>query len=397
MWLRHKKARQPFEAICVIACSTIAEGSGRMVSSTPIRISPPAMPNRPDKNAVATISRPRAAIISAVLRISENISALLVLLSQTELSWPGISFPEAGGGMRRLLFLNGIKAFEAAARSGSFAGAGGELNVSAAAVSRMVHLLEQRLGVALFERKANRLAMTAAGRAYQSGLTPIFDALASLTAQVTAPSGVRVLTIGVGHTFAMRWLIPRLSEFRSEEPDIEVRFTTGGAEVAFGEDWSCGIKLGSGDWPGLVAEPSFAGDLTPVCVPRLASGLKRPADLKGPSLIRVTHSPEDWPIWLKAANLARINARGPEFQFYGQALQAAADGLGIAMGIRPYIDDDLAAGRLVAPFALSVPKGMRWYLVYRSFRTEQRDFAAFRRWIMRAAAEPARPRKAPRG
>ncbi|MCJ9736125.1 LysR substrate-binding domain-containing protein, partial [Bradyrhizobium sp. PRIMUS42] len=80
--------------------------------------------------------------------------------------------------------------------------------------------------------------------------------------------------------------------------------------------------------------------------------------------------------------------------FYGQALQAAADGLGIAMGIRPYIDDDLAAGRLVAPFDLSVPKGMRWYLLYRSFQTEQRDFAAFRRWIMRAAAEPtARPVK----
>ena len=105
--------------------------------------------------------------------------------------------------MRRLLFLNGIKAFEAAARSGSFAGAGAELNVSAAAISRMVHLLEQRLGIALFERKANRLAMTPAGRAYQNGLTPIFDALASLTAQVTAPAGVRILTIGVGPTFAM--------------------------------------------------------------------------------------------------------------------------------------------------------------------------------------------------
>ena len=99
--------------------------------------------------------------------------------------------------MRRLLFLNGIKAFEAAARGSSFAAAGHELNVSAAAISRMVHLLEDRLGVALFERKANRLTLTAAGRAYQSGLTPIFDALASLTAQVTAPASVRVLTIGV--------------------------------------------------------------------------------------------------------------------------------------------------------------------------------------------------------
>ena len=91
----------------------------------------------------------------------------------------------------------------------------------------------------------------------------------------------------------------------------------------------------------------------------------------------------------KAAGLPRLHARGPEFQYYGQALQAAADGLGIAMGIRPYIDDDLAAGRLAAPFALSVPKGMRWYLVYRNFQTEQRDLAAFRRWIMRAAAGPA--------
>jgi LysR family glycine cleavage system transcriptional activator len=295
--------------------------------------------------------------------------------------------------MRRLLFLNGIKAFEAAARSGSFAAAGLELNVSPAAVSRMVHLLEQRLGVALFERKANRLVMTAAGRAYQSGLTPIFDALASLTAQVTTPSSVRVLTVGVGPTFAMKWLIPRLTDFQKEEPEIDVRITTGGAAAPFGEDWSCGIKLGDGEWPGLIAEPLFAADLLPVCAPRLAAQLKRPGDLRGPSLLRVAHASEDWPLWLKAAGVARVVARGPLFQFYVQALQAAVDGLGVAMGIRPYIDDDLAAGRLVAPFALSVPKGMRWYLVYRSFQTDQRDFAAFRRWIVHAAAGPSASRR----
>jgi LysR family glycine cleavage system transcriptional activator len=197
------------------------------------------------------------------------------------------------------------------------------------------------------------------------------------------------LTLGVGPTFAMRWLIPRLADFRKAEPDIDVRITTGGAAAPFGEDWSCGIKLGDGEWPGFAAEPLFAADLLPVCAPRLAAQLKRPGDLKGPSLLRVGHSPNDWPLWLKASGVARVTARGQEFQFYGQALQAAVDGLGVAMGIRPYIDDDLAAGRLVAPFALSVPKGMRWYLVYRSFQTEQRDFAAFRRWIIRAAAGPA--------
>src|SRR5277367_813039 len=213
-------------------------------------------------------------------------------------------------GVRRLLFLNGIKAFEAAARGGSFAAAGLELNVSPAAISRMVHLLEERLGVTLFERKANRLAMTPAGRAYQSGLTPIFDALASLTAQVTAPSSVRALTIGVGPTFAMRWLIPRLAHFRKKEPDIDVRITTGGAAAPFGDDWSCGIKLGDGEWPGLVAEPLFAADLLPVCAPRLAAGLKHAVDLRGPSLLRVAHAAEDWPLWLKAAGVTRISARG---------------------------------------------------------------------------------------
>jgi LysR family glycine cleavage system transcriptional activator len=182
--------------------------------------------------------------------------------------------------LRRLLFLNGIKAFEAAARGGSFAAAGSELNVSPAAISRMVHLLEERLGVALFERKANRLQLTAAGRAYQTGLTPIFDALASLTAQVTAPGALRVLTIGVGPTFAMRWLIPRLADFQKQEPAIEVRITTGGMAAPFGDDWSCGVKLGDGDWPGLIAEPLFAADLLPVCAPKFANALKRPADLK---------------------------------------------------------------------------------------------------------------------
>jgi LysR family glycine cleavage system transcriptional activator len=231
--------------------------------------------------------------------------------------------------------------------------------------------------------------MTAAGRAYQNGLTPIFDALASLTAQVTAAASIRVLTIGVGPTFAMKWLIPRLADFRKDEPGIDVRITTGGAAAPFGEDWSCGIKLGDGDWPGLVAEPLFAADLLPVCAPRLAALLKRPGDLRGPNLLRVAHAADDWPRWLTRAGVGRLAARGPEFQFYGQALQAAADGLGVAMGIRPYIDDDLAAGRLIAPFDLSVPMGMRWYLVYRGFRSEQRDFAAFRRWIMRAAAGPA--------
>jgi LysR family glycine cleavage system transcriptional activator len=287
--------------------------------------------------------------------------------------------------LRKLPFLNGIKAFEAAARSGSFAAAAQELNVTPAAISRMVRLLEDRIAVPLFQRKPNGLLLTPAGRAYQAGLTPIFDALANLTAQVTALVNPRVLTVGVGPTFAIRWLIPRLASFHKLEPDVDVRITTGGVAAPFADDWTCGIKLGNGVWPQLAAEPLFAADLVPVCAPALAAALKKPADLKNATLLRVAHALDDWPRWLKAAGVERAPLSGPQFEYYGLAQQAAADGVGIAMGIRPYIDDDLAAGRLVTPFALTVPKGQSWYLVYKAARQEEPAFAAFRDWLMRTA------------
>jgi LysR family transcriptional regulator, glycine cleavage system transcriptional activator len=289
------------------------------------------------------------------------------------------------GAMRKLPFLNGIRAFEAAARAESFAKAAGELNVTPAAISRMVQLLEQRLGVPLFERKANRLVLTAGGRVYQAGLTQIFDQLANLTAQVTAMAGSRVLTVGVGPTFATRWLIPRLADFQKDAPDIEVRFATGGATVPYNDDWTCGIRLGTGDWPEFRSEKLLPADFTPVCAPALAKKLKSPEDLRGVTLLRVAHAADEWPQWFKAIGVSKLRASGPEFEYYGQALQAATDGVGVAIGISPYVDDDVKAGRLVAPFALSVSKGEHWYLIWRDSRKDETAFRAFRSWIVGAA------------
>ena len=286
--------------------------------------------------------------------------------------------------MRKLPYLNGTRAFEASARTGSFAKAADELNVTPAAISRMVHLLEDRLGVVLFERKANRLAPTPAGQMYQAGLTQIFDSMAYLTAQVMEMGTSGALTVGVGPTFAIRWLIPRLADFQKKEPDIDVHFVTGGEAAPFSDTWTCGIKLGDGNWPGLVAERMFAADLVPICSPLLAKRLKKPEDIRGHKLLRVAHSPDDWPMWFKATGVEKMPAKGPEFDYYGQAMQAAADGVGIALGIRPYIDEDLRTGRLVTPFALSVPIG-HWYLVYRPFRKDDQGFDAFRKWIMRVS------------
>ena len=288
--------------------------------------------------------------------------------------------------VRRLPSLNGVRAFEAAGRHESFAQAADELGVSPAAVSRMVRLLEDRLGVELFVRGPNALSLTPAGRLYRDGLTPLLDSLVSLTDRVTAASGPRVLTVGVGPTFAIRWLIPRLADFRAAEPGIEVRLTTGGAAAPFGADWSCGIALGDGTWPGLVAEPLIEADLTPVCAPGLAGELRQVEDLSGDRMLHVAHAPEDWPRWFAATGRQRPSGVGLTVEFYGQALQAAADGAGVAMGIRPYIDDDLAAGRLIAPFDVSVPKGRAWYLIYREYRASEPAFVAFRRWIAAAVA-----------
>jgi LysR family glycine cleavage system transcriptional activator len=287
--------------------------------------------------------------------------------------------------MRRLPYLNGIRAFEASARLGSFAGAAAELNVTPAAISRMVRLLEERVGVVLFERGANRLTLTAQGRAYQVGLTPILDALAYLTEQVKSHSGHQVLTVGVGPTFAVRWLIPRLAALSEVAPDLEVRITTGGAAAAFSDDWTCGIRLGKGNWPGLIAERLFSADLVPVCTPSLAQHLSTPASLKRAVLLRVAHAGEDWPLWLEAAGHKDIVATGPIFEYYDHALKAASDGLGVALGIRPYIDDDLKDGRLVAPFTLTVPKGSEWYLIFKELRRGDPALTTFRRWIGQAA------------
>lgn len=284
--------------------------------------------------------------------------------------------------MRRLPSLNGLRAFEAAARLGSFAAAGGELSVTQAAVSRMVRVLETRLGFALFERRANRLALTWQGKSLLPGLTAAFDAIATLAAQVGALSALPALTVGVGPSFAMRWLIPRLADFQARYPDIEVRIATGGAINPIRDDWTCGILLGDGRWPGYEVEELFSSDLFPVCAPRIAARLAQPGDLRTQTLLQVEHATEDWPLWLRAAGLKlRPEKRSPRFDNYALALQAAVDGVGVAIGLRPYVADDLAAGRLVAPFKLTVPKGKAWYLIWPPARRDDPALAAFRAWL----------------
>src|ERR1700726_636444 len=190
---------------------------------------------------------------------------------------------------RRLPSLNGLRAFEAAGRHGSFTAAAQELNVTQSAVSRMVRLLEGRLGFALFRRHANALEFTVQGQALLSGLTDSFDSIARLTDQVAAMRAGPVLTVGVGPTLAVSWLIPRLTSFYRSHPDVEVRMATGGATRPVRDDWTCTIRRDTAGWPGYVAENLFPSTVMPVCTPEIASSLCSPGDLRSATLIRVSN------------------------------------------------------------------------------------------------------------
>ena len=284
---------------------------------------------------------------------------------------------------RQLPSLNGLRAFEAAGRNGSFKGAAQELNVTQAAVSHMVRVLESRLGYALFRRKPNRLELTARGQALLVGLSEAFDAIARLSDRVAAMRAGPVLTIGVGPTLAVSWLIPRLSSFYRKHPDIEVRMATGGATRAVQDDWTCTIRRDCAAWRGYVAETLFPSTLLPICTPAIASGLRLPRDLQDTTLIRVSHMSDDWPCWFAAANLREpVRAAGEVvFESNALAMQAALDGVGIALAQLPYVSNALAAGRLVAPFPVIARKQESWFFEYRPSRLDDPALRAFRDWL----------------
>ena len=284
---------------------------------------------------------------------------------------------------RRIAFFNGLRAFEAAARCGSFTAAAKELNVTQAAISQQVRLLEERLGFALFKRHANGLELTDQARAFQPGLTDAFDSIERLTEQVAAMRAGPVLTVGVAPAFALHWLIPRLVQFNRKHADVEVRMATGGARVPLRDDWTCSVRRGEGHWPGYLAEELFPVPLVPVCTPGIAKRLRRPTDLRNATLIVVAHLRAQWAWWFEAAGLsAPIQPAGEVvFESSAMAIKAVLDGVGVAVAQLPYVSDELASGRLVSPFPIVRQRFESWYLAYRPIRQNDPALMLFRDWL----------------
>lgn len=283
--------------------------------------------------------------------------------------------------------LPGLRAFEAVARLLSFRKAAEELSVTTSAVSHQVRKLEDALDVCLLDRNPGGVSLTPAGKRLLPEVQAALDRLALAVADLRRRAPDTPLTISLLPTFAVRWLIPRLADFRLKHPGIEVRVDACMEIVDLaGSDVDIAIRYGRGGWPGLHCEPLIAETLIAVCSPALlnASGpLKKPSDLLHQVLLHNSAHPEDWDLWMTAASVRGCDlSRGPSFGYSELLLRAAAEGLGVAVARRHLVQAELHSGSLVAPFDITHDTGICYWLVCQSQALSDRRVADFREWLL---------------
>jgi LysR family glycine cleavage system transcriptional activator len=298
----------------------------------------------------------------------------------------------------RLPSLNGLRAFEAAARHLSFTQAAAELNVTQTAISHQIKRLEEELGVRLFIRQNRALALTPQAKEYLPGIRAAFNDLRLATDRLLRRDDDHVLTVSTLASLAAKWLLPRLTAFQESHPGIDVRITTSTALVDFrtgGVD--AAIRYGRGQWPGLRADWLMADQLFPVCSPALLAGkkpLRKPEDLAEHVLLHSSAgNDDDWRLWLTAAGVSLEILKQPVLQFdmIFMTVQAAIDGLGVAVGRTAFVESDLAAGRLVAPFDVTLPIDVGFYLVCPEQSADTPKISAFREWLLATAKRDTQP------
>lgn len=291
----------------------------------------------------------------------------------------------------RLPSLNGLRAFEAAARHLSFTSAALELNVTQTAISHQIRRLEEELGIRLFVRQSRALALTPQAAEYLPGIRAAFQDLRIATDRLLRNGNDRVLTVSTITSFAAKWLLPRLSAFQDKHPEIDVRITTSMDLVDFRRgDVDAAIRYGRGRWPGIKADWLMADQLFPVCSPALLEGehgLKRPADIARFTLLHNSSNGDDWRLWLAAAGLPADLAKNPglTFDLAFMTLQAAIDGQGIAIGHTSFVQDDIVKGRLVAPFDVTLPAEAGYYFITPDDKKATPKIEAFRAWLIATA------------
>lgn len=300
----------------------------------------------------------------------------------------------------RLPPLDLLASFEAAARHLSFTLAASERFVTQSAISRQIRLLEDDLGVSLFERRHRSLALTGDGQRLFATCSSALEAIRTTVTTLRAPQRREVLALTTTPGVASLWLIPRLPLFTSDHPGIDVRIDAGlEARDLRNEGFDLAIRYVAVE--GATGQPLFGESLLPVCSPALLKRgppLQLPADLARHNLIQLQSPPTagmpvEWQPWLQAMGVAELEPLSTlTFNGYGEAIAAAIAGQGIALGRRPLIDSLLRSRKLVAPFKQTLVSPRGYVLLVAPGSQQRPAVQALVSWLLAQAAEPVPPR-----
>jgi LysR family glycine cleavage system transcriptional activator len=298
---------------------------------------------------------------------------------------------------RRLPPLNGVKAFEAAARSESFTRAAEELSVTQGAISHQVKALETTLGLKLFHRERQRLMLTEAGRDYLAVIRDALDQIAAGTERLLQRQQSGVLTVSTSPDFAAKWLVNRLGRFAEKHPGLDLRVSATTHYVDFArDDVDVAIRHGDGNWPGLDVQRLYSERLFPVCSPKLLSGrnrIRKATDLLKFPLLRLEDA-KNWTRLFEAAGVKAAVGPGPVLNRASMLIDAAIDGQGIALARTALAAWDLVNGRLVRPIEVSLRMANTYWFVSPKAVSNVPKVAAFRNWVFAETNEDARRLKA---
>ncbi len=289
--------------------------------------------------------------------------------------------------MRKFPPFAALRSFEAAARRNSFKLAAEDVCLSPSAVSHQVRSLEEYLGVQLFYREKGKPNLTSVGAIYLEKIDDIFDRLENATKEVKDRGKRPSITLQLLHSLASCWLLALLPELKIRHPDLDIKLLSSTNVVEFSAgDFDAAIRYGDGNWPGLCSDFLVEDEQFLVCSPEIAKSLPKHENLEqlsSQTLIRSSLEPDEWNNWFEAAGINPISGTNwIELDTRSLVLEAAASGLGIAIGRLPFVTSYLNSGRLIEPYNVRRKTGKGYYLVYPEYHAKFETVLNLREWLL---------------
>lgn len=282
--------------------------------------------------------------------------------------------------------LNPLRAFAVASHHRTFTAAAEYMGISQVAISRQIAILEDYLGIKLFDRGARSVKLTEMGRSFGYEIAPLFDSLEHATSRVLSDQRERAISLRTYPTFAHYWLLPRLAKFKEVRPELDVKLDTTVEPLDFrGTHLDMAIQLGHGEWRDSKWRVLFDEELDAVCSPEYAKkigGFESLDDLKQSVLLHSKYRRRAWEDWASSSNLDLDHRSGMEFQSSLLTYSATQNGFGVAMGQVNMLANELKKGTLVQPFNKPHKTGASFYLVWPTTRSVSAKTKRLIDWLL---------------